>query len=1044
MSSILQSRHFLEINGALPKVPAPRSTPQPPARPPLSVPPSPHVNPEVKPPRIEPVLNSTTALMTPQAERPQVDGSDRKFYNMAVDRGVDGATVALRRFDRALAGKGPTDWQNKEQYVDNLRNAETYPEVAQLHLEMLGYAPGTVDGVLGASTGDAVRAFQRDNGLAVDGIIGPNTRAALNREAQSELDRINRDIDAREAAKAEAEARAAETPVTAQQQGPETAEAQVVDDAVEALDDALATRDSAPLMIQHYFQGGVTEARADLESAVRDELDAALPHPFADVTFLDFKRMTGADVAARHAGRGQLTLEVTTAVGNVIVDVEVDFTLARVNAAPTPVQAFDRLTDQFSDVSDRAQIRILEDSQVSAVLDDVTAEAVAPLGTVSLEHAVTGVGNVRNLTVEADNPELAAEIVERALPAFDQAVTDYEGTPAQIMSPIVRVFLGEISDTITSGQRGDALNEELASFVINGARSPEDLIADHNGGTGVALDVTVIREVDATTDIDTAPLVENVLDNYEAYIGETVQGAFDDYGDHTAELNFYVGNFAQNREDVLAIIDDYVENAGPDWERDRVALFEEAGAHGERIFANKERIDTVIHLLEDGEDKLIDAASQDIVADAANFFANGQSIVDTDVDLVGGLEFLSTLNIVRKTAAARRGLANAHLARSMRDIVSDFEPNDPASIRQTAEAIRDLPNSRLERALDAADMDRGELQAGLNRFADLVEAGEETEEFLKAQKFYNDLEDELDDLDTLGVNTPAGRAIRGAGAILAVGFAGSDIYDFANDPNALNAATAFVSTATGAQTVAEAGTDFLSLADDSRIRAFGGNAAYAKLFGAAGLALGVPSIIDDFSNGEAIAGSLGAASVVTGGAATFAPKAGVTIFGRGFALGPWGALASAGLGAGLIGWGQHQRVEASNLYAEDKAYAALDIVGFERHAQEALADRSGEGFSPVPILMEYGRQHGLSSDETIDWLNSLSKDDLDTMRDAFHHTLDDIDGDIGAFLSYTTDDPARLARLERALRRAPSNVGVPSSRLTADWILERQGIPLPA
>jgi peptidoglycan hydrolase-like protein with peptidoglycan-binding domain len=37
----------------------------------------------------------------------------------------------------------------------------------------------TVDGIFGARTDDAVRAFQRQKGLAVDGIVGSNTWSAL-------------------------------------------------------------------------------------------------------------------------------------------------------------------------------------------------------------------------------------------------------------------------------------------------------------------------------------------------------------------------------------------------------------------------------------------------------------------------------------------------------------------------------------------------------------------------------------------------------------------------------------------------------------------------------------------------------------------------------------------------------------------------------------------------------------------------------------------------------------------------------------------------
>ncbi len=49
----------------------------------------------------------------------------------------------------------------------------------QARLVELGYAPGVIDGVFGAKTDSAVRAFQQRNQLVVDGQVGPKTWAAL-------------------------------------------------------------------------------------------------------------------------------------------------------------------------------------------------------------------------------------------------------------------------------------------------------------------------------------------------------------------------------------------------------------------------------------------------------------------------------------------------------------------------------------------------------------------------------------------------------------------------------------------------------------------------------------------------------------------------------------------------------------------------------------------------------------------------------------------------------------------------------------------------
>lgn len=49
----------------------------------------------------------------------------------------------------------------------------------QQRLEELGYYPGTVDGIYGTRTKNAVISFQRDYGLSDDGIAGPLTLEAL-------------------------------------------------------------------------------------------------------------------------------------------------------------------------------------------------------------------------------------------------------------------------------------------------------------------------------------------------------------------------------------------------------------------------------------------------------------------------------------------------------------------------------------------------------------------------------------------------------------------------------------------------------------------------------------------------------------------------------------------------------------------------------------------------------------------------------------------------------------------------------------------------
>lgn len=49
----------------------------------------------------------------------------------------------------------------------------------QSALQVLGFDPGVADGIDGPKTKAAVKAFQESGSIAVDGIVGPDTREQL-------------------------------------------------------------------------------------------------------------------------------------------------------------------------------------------------------------------------------------------------------------------------------------------------------------------------------------------------------------------------------------------------------------------------------------------------------------------------------------------------------------------------------------------------------------------------------------------------------------------------------------------------------------------------------------------------------------------------------------------------------------------------------------------------------------------------------------------------------------------------------------------------
>ena len=70
----------------------------------------------------------------------------------------------------------------------NLQKGSNDPAVRDLQeaLKALGYNPGPVDGVFGATTEAAVKSFQQAKGITADGIVGKITWINIDEADQSE------------------------------------------------------------------------------------------------------------------------------------------------------------------------------------------------------------------------------------------------------------------------------------------------------------------------------------------------------------------------------------------------------------------------------------------------------------------------------------------------------------------------------------------------------------------------------------------------------------------------------------------------------------------------------------------------------------------------------------------------------------------------------------------------------------------------------------------------------------------------------------------
>lgn len=98
---------------------------------------------------------------------------DPKWTHWAIPKGLD------------QGGVEPVDWKPTIRRGDR----GEYVTLAQVKLKDAGYDIGKsgADGIFGAATQTAVKNFQRDHGLGVDGVVGPMTWDALDNQPTIQL-----------------------------------------------------------------------------------------------------------------------------------------------------------------------------------------------------------------------------------------------------------------------------------------------------------------------------------------------------------------------------------------------------------------------------------------------------------------------------------------------------------------------------------------------------------------------------------------------------------------------------------------------------------------------------------------------------------------------------------------------------------------------------------------------------------------------------------------------------------------------------------------
>jgi hypothetical protein len=204
--------------------------------------------------------------------------------------------------------------------------------------------------------------------------------------------------------------------------------------------------------------------------------------------------------------------------------------------------------------------------------------------------------------------------------------------------------------------------------------------------------------------------------------------------------------------------------------------------------------------------------------------------------------------------------------------------------------------------------------------------------------------------------------------------------------------------------------------------------------------------VDAYKRGDGTAAAMFGVTAV-GGALAAAPAVvsvvpGLAASATAGSVAAW--LGPIGIGliiVGTVGNAIWNNVKVANMHQTAEAAKFLEAAGFKPDTARALVDQSGDGYSPVPLLMKYGELHGLTADQTVDWLNHLSSEQLATTRDIVHRTLDEFDGDVSRFTLTASNDADYVS----GAQRLPGISGtVPAKSATQlDGVLDARGIPEP-
>lgn len=802
---------------------------------------------------------------------------------------------------------------------------------------------------------------------------------------------------------------------------------QATDNAVADVNRAQRAYDELPAdtnrAIRQEMHDSVTHAKGNLRTAVQAELDERVKTNLpanAEPTETDYAT-AGNQLKDRYQADAGATQKLDTALDSLkneryraSPEGQAEALVNRARGAGDAPKQIEALNDGLKNAPPEVRDAAVQSQGYKDLLQGAADWAMEPLGPNGLAgdqpvymmmERVEGQQAMERLDqlTQGMDPDSAAQLVELSLPKleqygreFNQRFGDNGIIGQQEMTATLRV-LDRSADT----PKGQANMQKMLDMGMWNAMGAHEHIAQ-----GGRLDYVQAFGAKGPTEADTAQrVIETGMKDFRRQIEQDTKA----YTEHMSELAWLVNNHggAMTPEQLEQAITQYtaeMEAKEPGWEAKSKELQAKLGENGEKLLQQMAALGQVPQggQIPDANLRALEEALNDPNAQMAIQMAFQQNpgltqgpLGDKLLDFFANPTVKGSAKVTDVLRKASQEFVNAYVKTEVFSQIEGLDINNPTSVAQARQALEGLRDSRFAAALGVSP---DQMNRAVDALDDAVpRAGDTAVDIENRMKTLNH---ELAKAGPFSGSTFPGQLLRGIGLGLAgVGFLASTSKAI-NDPSVKNTLKA-LSDAAG---LGQKGTELLvglgKVDANSRIGALGSKGA-AKFLGVLGAGFDAWSAVDSFGKGDTESGLLYSAGAVGGVMLALGS-------------GPVGWIGLALVGASAIGlwlWDGHKANSTHEPRWDDgRSMRFMQKAGLNEDAARTLADQSGEGYSPLPLLAQYAEHKGLDLQKPedqqrfADWINGLSSDQLTALKDRANLTQDKIDGDLTAFGATSPDD----------------------------------------